>query len=348
VRRLSLWMMLVVASTQVSAASAASLRAACIAPDGTELIKFQSGGDTLRGFIDVPATPGKHPAIIIVHGGADTDVTAVSSYWDSLRSAFTHLGIAVLLWDKAGQGCSSGAYTSRLPLRERTEEVLAAIDLLKQRDDIDTTRIGAWALSQGGWVAPMAAVRSSDLAFLILVSGPARDSLSQGAYPSIYLLRQAGVRETEAHAAYETLRRSLAIARAGGTVEELRASVAPLAKYPALMKAFQLDDASSGELRQLLAAPEWWLSADVFLEQLRQPTLAIFGERDAVVDWRESIDSYRRAFARSGNKKLTLRTFPTADHEMLLPRKADDPLTFVPGFLAAMEQWLKAGKFVGQ
>ena len=48
------------------------------------------------------------------------------------------------MWDKSGQGCSSGKYTSRFPVRERAAEVLAALELLKQRDDIDTSRIGAW------------------------------------------------------------------------------------------------------------------------------------------------------------------------------------------------------------
>src|SRR5688572_27302902 len=73
----------------------------CAAPAGTSAIEFRSGGDTLRGFIDLPAAAGKHPVMMIVHGGAPTDVT-VDTYFDDLRRAFRAAGIATLLWDKAG------------------------------------------------------------------------------------------------------------------------------------------------------------------------------------------------------------------------------------------------------
>lgn len=109
--------------------SAPEARKPCVAPDGATLIEFRSDANVLRGFIDLPRRTGKHPAIMIVHGGADTDVTAVSPYWDELRRAFTRAGIATVMWDKAGQGCSSGKYVSRLPIRERAMEVLAALEI---------------------------------------------------------------------------------------------------------------------------------------------------------------------------------------------------------------------------
>lgn len=99
----------------------------------------------------------------------------------------------------------------------------------------------------------------------------------------------------------------------------------------------------------MLAQPEWSIDASVFLEQLDQPTLAIFGERDAVVDWRESIAVYRDSFARSGHRDLTLKTFPDADHEMVAPaarRGAGSP--FAEGYLATMIEWLAARNFTGK
>jgi alpha/beta superfamily hydrolase len=149
-----------------------SQRTRCVPPAGTTLVEFQSGANVLRGFIDLPQRIGRHPAILIIHGARPTDVTDDNDYYTELRKAFSRVGIATLIWDKAGNGCSSGAYSGELPIRERATETLAALKVLKERSDIDSSRIGIWALSQGGWVAPMTAVRSNDVAYLILVSGP--------------------------------------------------------------------------------------------------------------------------------------------------------------------------------
>lgn len=194
-------------------------------------------------------------------------------------------------------------------------------------------------------MAPMAAVRSRDIAYLILISGPGRDAFSQSAYLSVDMLRKAGASQAEAEEAYATLRHGLAIARAGGSAQELLVNAASLQKYPVLRQAYGLDTEHVEELLMLLKSPEWSITAEVFLEQLRQPTLAIFGERDAVVDWRESVDVYRASFARSGNRDLTIKTFPKADHEMLSAAQGSGPSTYVAGYIDTMIKWLAARNF---
>ncbi|HEY7639532.1 MAG TPA: alpha/beta hydrolase [Steroidobacteraceae bacterium] len=346
-RRLSLHTILLLSSLLPRLAAAA--HAPCEPPAGTRPLEFQSDGNTLRGFIDLPQTHGRHPAILIVQGGADSEVTA-NKYYNEMRPAFRAAGIATVLWDKAGNGCSSGKYPNPvLPLQERVSETLAALALIKKRDDIDSRRIGLWALSQGGWIAPMAAIRSPDIAYLIVVSGPGRDALSLGAYPSMKLLHDAGVDEAEARKAYETLRRGIAILRAGGTAEEALAADKGLEKYPALRPTYQLDLAGARNLQALLRDPAWSLEAGAFLRYVNQPTLAIFGKRDAVVDWRESIAIYRSAFEQSGNRDLTIKVFDDADHEMLPSadgRSANS--IFVYGYLQTMISWLDARAFTGR
>lgn len=321
----------------------AAAREPCIPPAGTSSIEFRSAGNTLRGFIDLPAWRAKHPAILMVLGGGDSDVT-VDDYLVEVRKAFRQAGIATLLWDKAGNGCSSGKYSSALPIQERATETLAALDMLKQRDDIDARRIGVWGFSQGGWVAPMAAVRSKDIAYLILVNGAGKDALSQGAYLSVGLLRAAGVNEAEATQAYATLRRSLAVLRAGGTAEDSLAVAKDLQKYPALRPTFRLDEAGAGELQSLLARPEWSYTAEEFLQQVNLPTLAIFGKRDTIVDGSESADVYRRAFERAGNRDLTIEFFDDADHYMFQPEQQGQK-RFARGYIHTMIEWLEDRRF---
>lgn len=139
--------------------------------------------------------------------------------------------------------------------------------------------------------------------------------------------------------------------RAGATTQETLDVVAPLRRYPVLRKAYQLDLAGVESMRTFLAQPQWSLSAEVFLEQLDQPTLALFGERDAVVGWRESIEVYRSSFARSGNRDLTIRTFKDADHEMVSvagPQHADAGFAYADGYITTMIDWLEAGHFTNR
>jgi uncharacterized protein len=76
---------------------------------------------------------------------------------------------------------------------ELCDDGLGAIKYLKSRKEIDAKRIGVWGLSQGGWLGPLAASRSADVAFVIAVSGP---GVSPGEQMIVYYaneLREQGV-----------------------------------------------------------------------------------------------------------------------------------------------------------
>ena len=56
-----------------------------------------------------------------------------------------------------------------------------------------------------------------------------------------------------------------------------------------------LDVSSKGYLAAARTNPEWTQSADLLLREVSIPTLAIFGEQDMNVDWKESMQVYRDA-----------------------------------------------------
>ena len=51
---------------------------------------------------------------------------------------------------------------------ERAREVLAGVEMLKNRSDINPSQIGLYGDSQTAWIAPLASTFSPDVAFLIL------------------------------------------------------------------------------------------------------------------------------------------------------------------------------------
>jgi hypothetical protein len=111
-----------------------------------------------------------------------------------------------------------------------------------------------------------------------------------------------------------------------------------------------LEASSRGYMSAVAYVPEWSISADVLLREVDQPTLALFGERDAINDSRESIEIYRDAFARGGNKDLTIRNFRNAGHGML-PAPGSTPSQgsiFVKGYIDTMVEWLQAHGLTGR
>lgn len=141
----------------------------------TEEIRYQSkDGIMLAGRLTSPMMPGKHPAVVIVHGAGE----GVRQNWltDLLGGLFALDGISTLSYDKRGLGGSGGTYVGGIATQDKIEllgqDALAGIWYLKGRADIAPTRIGMLGQSQAGWIIPFAAAQSSDVAFMVLWSGP--------------------------------------------------------------------------------------------------------------------------------------------------------------------------------
>lgn len=329
----------------------------CVVPAGTVPFEFASDGNRLRGFIDLPATAGRHPAIVIVHGSGTTDVAkgegTYNGSYREMRAAFRSAGIATVVWDKAGNGCSDGRYMHVDDVYARANEIIVAVEALQARGDIDDSRIGVWGISQGGWVAPIAAVRSPAIKYLILVSGPGKDFFSTSEYQAVNQLRADGVPEQDIEAAISAMRRALIVMRAGGTYEEFTKASEPLLKYPVFGKQLGITGGTPETYAKGKSPPFmriWTTSADTYLSGLEVPLLAIFGDRDVKINWRESVRAYREAYGRAGSRDLTIKVFEGANHELFPenPAKAAQsphasPL--VPDYLATMIGWLRARDF---
>ena len=141
-----------------------------------EEVSFESQGVRLTGVLHVPAGRGRRPAIVLVHGsGRITAAGQLAGFANRLMGA----GFAVYAYDKRGVGRSGGEYANvGVSNSERmfdllASDALAAVGALRSRRDIDPGRIGLMGVSQGGWIAPLAASRSRVVRFVVTISGPA-------------------------------------------------------------------------------------------------------------------------------------------------------------------------------
>lgn len=169
-----------------------------------EDVTYPNGELELAAQLLLPEFGGPFPAAVVIQGSGDSDRT--NPWAASIARELTFMGIAVLLTDKRGCGASQGDWL-RADFEELAQDALAGVTYLRGRDDIDAERIGLVGLSQGGWIAPIAAARSDRVAFVISVSGAAVSFAEQVTHEMANTARRAGL-------AGEDIERVLALGRA--------------------------------------------------------------------------------------------------------------------------------------
>ena len=152
----------------------------------TTELRFESRGARLAGTLYLPPGPGPHPVMIGVHGSGHVDRSDL--YQGEAARYFAARGVAFFMYDKRGVGASSGSYPGSYSssMVIYAVDVLAAVDLLAARADIDKAKIGLWGISQAGWIIPIAASMAQDkIAFTIIVSGPTVSIAEENAYSDL-------------------------------------------------------------------------------------------------------------------------------------------------------------------
>lgn len=131
-------------------------------------VSFTNGQVQLKGTLYLPKGDGPFPAIVFVHGsGPETRHNSkFSAKW------FASIGYAALTYDKRGTGESDGKDTdwSRFNIDDLANDVVAAVEFLHSLRSIDGNKIGLHSVSQGGWIAPLAAKKSNKISFMIIKS----------------------------------------------------------------------------------------------------------------------------------------------------------------------------------
>jgi uncharacterized protein len=305
-------------------------------PYKEEDVTFQSGGVTLGGTMRVPLTKGRHPALFIMQGSGAVDRDGEWFYADH----FTRQGIVTLVYDKRGTGSSGGDYRDE-SINDYAAEALAGIHYLQSRSEVNPKRVGLYGRSHGGIVAPLAASLSKDVAFVINVSGAGVPPYQQVTYQAEAQMRRDRFSETDIAEAITYMNLKWDVARTGGEGwDKLQAATqnARGKKWLARVQpATKLED----------IVPSWKLEMGYnpmpALERVKCPVLAIFGEVDMLTPVAETTANYQKGLAKAGNKDLTVKVFPNADHALLVWPKPDDQAhwpVLAAGYLDTMTNWI--------
>lgn len=286
-----------------------------------------AAGIKLAGTLTLPGGPGPHSAVVLLTGSGPQDRDeAIMGHrpFFVLADHLTRAGLAVLRYDDRGVGKSSGDF-AQATHPDFVEDALAAVAWLKARKEIDPRRIGLLGHSEGGIVAPLAAVkRPADIAFIVLLAGvgvPVDELLIRqgmdlarvmGASEDLIAKSTAAQREL-----FSLLKQATDSAAAEKLVREL--TTKQLAEYtPEQRKAMGLSEAMI-ESQSKVAASPWFRQLLAYdprptLRRVQCPVLALNGGKDLQVAALENLAAIREAVTAGGNPRVKIVELPGLNH----------------------------------
>ena len=291
---------------------------------GNTPFQFQFEGKKYAGLLDIPNGIKTKSLIVLVPGSGKTKV--FTGKWNyELRKNLNSIGIATFAYDKSGCGKSEGEFDYNQSIDNSSDELLAAIKELRKQKIPGSQNIGLWGISRAGWICPLAISKDQKIKYWISVSGP--NNLGN----MYHLLTTNWAIQGKSKGEVENLGKEwlagLTIQRTGGTYSEYM-DATPTLQQDKFIKKLR------GEYNEdrFLSYQNYLIESDVVfdeesglqimiegfeetLEQIKIPVLAIFGEKDSQVDWKETISLYQKTIAK--NSSLTIKTLSDCNHNIL-------------------------------
>ena len=330
-------------------------------PYNEEEIVFpnESANISLAGTLTFPKSNGKYPAVVLITGSGkqDRDETVYNHKpFLVIADYLTRNGIAVLRFDDRGGGKSTGDH-SIATTEDFATDAAAAVQYLKSRNEIDSKKIGLIGHSEGGIIAPMTAVNSSDVAFLVLLAGPAVPGKEILWRQTELILRSNGMGEEEitknvnqAKKAHEIITNSPDSITAYNKLKEMfDQEFAALSDEEKQKPEYSADNFKAQT--KVLLSPwfRFFLKYDPqpILENISVPVLALNGEKDLQVDPEQNLPVIENSLKNGGNKNFKTIKLPGLNHLFqttktgALSEYGQNEETFSPDALKIIGDWIK-------
>lgn len=315
-----------------------------------ESVTFRNSNVTLSGTLLIPASKGRHPAVVLGHGSGAQDR---NGYVANIRFMADHLarnGIAVLTYDKRGSGRSTGEWATA-GFADLAGDLVAGVRLLRTRPDIVATQVGLGGSSQIGWVAAKAVTQMPDIAFVMITSagGSGYTVEEQNLYNTEIEMRAARISEDRITHALNLQRQFFDVLRRGPTVDARQYDEAVrTARSDSLLRDWIFPLSSEIDWRN---RNQWYTALEVSFDPLsawrayRGPVLGVFGELDAQTPVAGVVPRFIDALLKRKGSDFTVTVFPSASHLLFeATRASDDELEqlqrVVPGFYDFVSDWL--------
>lgn len=313
--------------------------------------------------LTLPKSDKPIPVVILITGSGqeDRDETLFGHkpFW-IIADHLSRNGIAVLRVDDRGIGETTGDVMSATSA-DFAKDVLVGIDFLKTRKEIDVHQIGLVGHSEGGMIAPLVAVQSKDVAFIVSLAGVGVRGMDitnkqmNDAYVKI------GFNQEEIGRMQELTDRMVRLGDEYPDKAELKKAfgksfTAWRAKQsPEFLKKAGLAGGDSDININVMAERFYLPWTRYFMKydpattvgKLKVPFLAMNGGKDVQVSAKENLAGFQRLLTKAGNKDFKIVLLPDLNHLFQTAKTGavseymTIEETFSPEALKVMTDWIK-------
>lgn len=326
-----------------------------------EEVEFDNAVHKLRlaGTLTWPRNAARPvPAAVLVTGSGPQDRNSTMFGHQPflvLADDLTRRGFAVLRLDDRGVGKSTGI-PGGATLEELAQDAALAIEYLRSRKEIDPKAIGLIGHSEGGYIAPMAAVMN-DAAFVVLLAAPGvpGDELlyeqGQAVLKSVNAAKNVRERQAELqHSLFNAVLNEVdpvkLEARLRAAVAKFKQGLTPgeLAQTPGF------DQQMEAEVRSLMVPELQSLirhDPAPVLRALKCPVLVLGGALDTQVPSKQNLPAIAAALAHGAAQDYQIVSFPKLNHLFQTARTgapeeyAGIDETIAPAVLETIGHWLE-------
>lgn len=291
-----------------------------------EEVSYFSGELRLAGTLTVPQGAGPFPAVLLLTGSGpqnrDEEIFGHKPF-RILSDALARAGVAVLRMDDRGVGGSEGNLLESTT-EDLAEDALAGVRFLAGTPQIAHDRIGLLGHSEGALQAAIAASRSPQVAFVILLAGsglPGDEVLLQ---QTELIARADGVSQPAIDRELALLRQEVDLVRATRGERALTARLRQVIRTRIELSAGNErpspDDLERAIDREMHKVTSPWFRFIVAydprpaLRKVRVPALVLNGEKDLQVPPDQNLPEIEKALREAGNHDVTILRLEGLNH----------------------------------
>lgn len=313
----------------------------------SEEIRFAHDSLAFAGRLLVPSGRGTYPAIVLLPGGPGA--AGRNENYFGVAHLLASAGFATLAFEKRGVGASTGDWRAASYV-DFARDAIAAVRYLQHRPDIDAQCVGLFGISEGGWVAPLAAHLSPEVAFVAVVGASGKSHPEADLALLEIALRADSFAEGDRLRALELERAMIEYARTRQNWTATRAQLDTILTGPWLSHSVVATHTSY----DFPTTEDHWFwtlygldagyDPSIALRELRVPLLAVWGDLDPASPPALNVPAFESARAGRGAESFRLVVLPRGDHtlwEFPFGNTSTFHLVrrFVPGYFDLLRDW---------
>jgi uncharacterized protein len=329
-----------------------------------EEVSFYNNNIKIAGTLTKPKEGTNFPFVILITGSGqqnrDEEIFGFKIF-ALISDYLTKNGMGVLRCDDRGIGGTDGGDLENSTSQDFASDVVAEINYLKTRADVNKNKIGLFGHSEGGMIASMIASENSDVSYIVMMSGPcvSGDQILLSQLKA--LLKANGLMDSEIDRNMQLQKMANNAMKTGEGWDKFREQM-KIMEYEKIRKLSEderknitnIDSAVEQNVNlQIKQAQLPWTKYFVqydptlVMNKIKCPILAMFGELDLQVIADINVLGLQNIMKDSPNKNWSYKVFPKANHlyqEAItggFEEYAKLKKEFVPGFLEYFTEWIK-------